>query len=230
MSGGLRCFKETLPYTEKFLFSNLDYDLFFYGVENNEGKEKNIIDFKNLYNPKKFVINDINFYQIFLETFHYKNPNIKKNLVQLHYNIMMCNKLRKKYELENNIKYDVIIRCRPDGFFKTKIPDIDFENAINNNLVVPEDWSFGGISDIFAIMNDDVSNIYSSLYETIGEYFEQNLYSPEIIFQNHLKKHNVKIFFIEKYLENEFPDTLDINNITFNNADQRNFKYSYDKK
>ncbi len=48
MSGGLRCFKETFPFTEKFILSQYDCDLFFYGVENYEGQKQNYKDFLEL--------------------------------------------------------------------------------------------------------------------------------------------------------------------------------------
>jgi len=227
MSGGLRCFKETYQFTDKFIFSKLDYDLYFYGTENKEGKEQNLNDFTNLYNPKSVIINDTEFYTDIINSFDI-NWDKKQNLIPMFFNIYMCNELRKN----SNVHYDIVIRCRPDCFFKQSIPEQDFINAATNTLLVPGCWSFGGVSDLFAIANSNVYNSYASTYLNLKEYFDANIIHPEIITHKQCEKHNLSVQSIEKYMEFEFPDIVDstIENITFNNAGQRNFKYSYDKK
>jgi len=226
-SGGLRCFKETYPYTKKYILSKLDCDIFFYGAENVEGKEQNYKDFLSLYRPKDFVINDNNFYTEIVNALPL-NWDKKINVCSMYYNIYMCNELRKK----TNIQYDIIIRSRTDCFYKSSIPQIDFEYALNNKLIVPGCWGFEGVTDLFAIANPSIYDKYADTFLHLTEYLNKNIIHPETIMKVNCERHNLDIHYIDKYMEFEFPDTLDASqeNHTFTNASSRNFKYSYDKK
>ena len=50
------------------------------------------------------------------------------------YGFYKTNLLRKEYEQDNKIEYDVVIKCRPDVFFRTELPkrllNIDSEELI----------------------------------------------------------------------------------------------------
>ena len=226
MSGGLRCFKETFPFTEKFILSQYDCDLFFYGVVNYEGQKQNYKDFLELYKPKDVVINENDYYYSIVD----KLPHVwdkKHNVVSMFYNIYMCNELRKK----TNVAYDMILRVRPDCFFTKNIPSEDIQKVYDNKILIPGCWSFCGFSDLFAMANHNIFDIYASIYNNLKQYFSEHITSAERIVKEHCNKNCLEVCSIDKYMEFEFPDSLtDLENITFINAGSRNLKYNYDKK
>lgn len=100
-------------------------------------------------------------------------PRLKKydvatrpNLLGMFYKIWKCNELRKKYELENNIKYDIIIRTRTELKYNTKIDlkELDIIKNCKTPLVFlrkgPNPQYNHWYKDNFAIMNDAGANIY----------------------------------------------------------------------
>jgi hypothetical protein len=103
--------------------------------------------------------------------------------------------------------------------------------AFDDYLIIPECWSFSGLSDLFAISNESTFNTYSDVFNHLKSYFSQNIFKPESILKHHCDKHNTQIHLIENYMRFEFPDIMDhtLDNITFNNAVRQNLKYSYDK-
>jgi hypothetical protein len=230
ISGGLRCFKETFKFTEKFLLSEFDCDIFFYGVENKEGKNKNQTDFVSLYNPKDLVVNDTYHYHEIVNNFDI-NFNKKNNIISMFYNIYQCNLLRINHSMKHDIEYDLIIRYRPDCFMWKTISNEDIEQALQGKLVLPKCWSFSGITDLFAIGVNKTMNIYSNTYLNLNNIFNRNIILPEAILKSNCDLHNLEYFFTEKCMEFEFPDILDPNQkqITFNDAHKKNFKYNYDK-
>lgn len=180
LSGGLRNYKDTFYSIKHFLLDKHNIDVFFYGLENKEGKDKNIQDFTEMYNPKKIVVNDLEFYK--------KMPcryKTQPNSYYAFYNVMKCNELKKEYELENNMKYDIVIRCRLDTFWFRSISQNEFELA-KTKILTPREWSFNHVnswarSDIFAIGSSDLMDQYSDLFNRIDEYCKSmEFYSEQI--------------------------------------------------
>lgn len=242
MSGGLRCFKDTAGHFKKFVQSRLDCDLFMYGAENKDGAASNITDFKSLYNPVVCQINSIESYNTLLySTFNVNELQPKagdirlKNMIPMFYNIWQCNQLRKQYELDHHIKYDVIVRLRPDAFFMREINSEELQQAINGDLLIPDPWNFcGGITDIFAIANPNVMDIYSDIFNSLSECFANNLFHPESITRYHLEKNKVPIKIVTRHHEMEYPESLDLNDPSSliwdrSKGRERNLKYSFDK-
>lgn len=92
------------------------------------------------YNPKKIKFDwpDYDFYR---ENFNIKDRTY--NTLMMWYSLDQSNKLRKEYELETNISYDCVIRCRMDLFFENfKITELKKSTLYlppNENINKP--WS-----------------------------------------------------------------------------------------
>ena len=95
---------------------------------------------------------------------------LRNNTISLFYGIKKVNELRKKYEKENNFKYDAIILCRFDN--------IVFDKINTNVLEVLEDTIFspmgyepddrdklGTVNDILAVGGRDSMEVYMTLYD-----------------------------------------------------------------
>lgn len=244
MSGGLRCYKDTFNHLKKFVLDKLDYDLFFYGTENKEGADQNLIDFATLYSPKKCIVNTVDSYDVLLhEIFKINDLQLRaggfasklKNMIPMFFNIMQCNYLKNEYEQQTGIKYDVVIRLRPDVFFIREFNEEELISAKKGLLVIPDPWNFcGGITDIFAMSNSPVMNLYSKIFESLKECYYKNIFHPETITKYHIDKNSLPIHIVTRHHEMEYPESLDLNNPDSlfwdrSKGQERNLKYSFDK-
>lgn len=174
-SGQPRFINECFSFISKNVIGNNDVDVFGhlwfdtdlqtnpykYGGDGNwvhqRINDKAIEDFKNLYNPKKLIVEESKKFNDFelisnldISVKKYwpgfidnpKEPNYQNrvinNCLSYFYSLNEVCKIKKLYEYENNFKYDVVIRCRTDSIVKTKLDykkyDMSFLNysSINN--------------------------------------------------------------------------------------------------
>lgn len=76
-----------------------------------------LIEQLSLFNPKKIIIDCENVLKA-------SNKNIDVPYGSLTYSAMKANHLKRMYELENNFRYDYVVKCRYDSVFRenTSIP------------------------------------------------------------------------------------------------------------
>lgn len=99
-------------------------------IENyNDNFDKVDYEFIDFYKPKKIKI-DSPQYNIFKKKI---GDSRFYNTLMMWYSIDKSNELRKEYEFENNIKYDVVIRCRFDLFFE----NFTINNVDKNTIYLP---------------------------------------------------------------------------------------------
>jgi len=203
-SGGLRNYKHTFENFKKYLLDPLNADVFFYGCENRDGIEKNIIDFNQIYSPKSMYINT----KVFYNELSSKCPGMLTSFIPQVFNIKKCKKLVEEYEIENNFKYDLIIRLRLDCFFFREISEDEIKDALNGYMIVPKDWAFKEVhpiaeTDQFMLCNRKNYEIYASLYDAIYNYFP-NLKHPETIIGSHLDKHKLPVKQVNRHYVFEY--------------------------
>lgn len=113
--------------------------------------------------------------------------------VSMFYGIYQSNQLKCKYEIENNFKYDRVIRIRPDLFWETKLVHSMFPN--NDILYIPEIAQFcdEGMNDQVCIGSSSNMDIYSGIYHDIISYYRNNVTTarPEALFKYHINKHQI---------------------------------------
>jgi len=145
MYGHMRTFKSCFNNLDKYLLSRIDADLFIHSwntiesitpswhtshIRHNRSVNENEIDL--LYGPRCIRID--------------RQPCAPKNINKvvdgvnlfgfrcMYYSLYAANKLRKKYEAEKGIKYDVVIKMRPDIYLKTNFPTDLFYSCMINNM------------------------------------------------------------------------------------------------
>lgn len=171
ISGGLRTFAYIIPWINKFIIEPLNADVFIHGWANTLGVEENTKQISNYLNVKSFKINDIN-----SDEYKYlRKENLTHDKVYGNYfNVYECNKLRNIYESENNIKYDLVIKCKFDALFFSDFDKIDLEYILNNNCVgIPEEY-FKALwcpltTDLLAIAKPEIMNKYCDCYLLLDE-------------------------------------------------------------
>lgn len=95
--------------------------------------------------------------------------NIGYNTVQW-FRLYVAYNMMKRYQVENNINYDIVIRTRPDIYFTSKISTEMIINTVKSDYVTYMS------SDLFSVMTHKIADIYGELILAYGS----NLYSNQI--------------------------------------------------
>lgn len=109
--------------------------------------------------------------------------------LSMFYSIYKANELKVKYEKDNNIKFDCVIRIRSDSLIKN---NFTLDNYNINNLNIPNGSDWGGLNDQFAFANSDVMNLYSETFNNI-EKIKRSIYHPETILKESMELYDIKI-------------------------------------
>lgn len=171
----------------------------------------NQIKINEILKPKKMVIDNYkDFESIFVEkSKSYTNlrcpdKDRPSNMASMWYKIMKCNELKKHYEEENNFKYDIVIRTRPDLVYFAPIIDENILLLYKKAVIVPIVESHGFASDLMAVGSSKIIDIASNVYEHLDEINKSNcLMNPHNIlefyynkfFSNRIYKHDFKLYF-----------------------------------
>jgi hypothetical protein len=92
---------------------------------------------------------------------------LQRYLQQLH-GLKMCDRLRQAYEKENGIRYDAVLRCRPDLLFESPLPDLSTLDL--NYIYVPDFHMYEGCNDRLAIGNPVNMTIYMKKIDDWHDY------------------------------------------------------------
>lgn len=218
LSGHLRTFEQTQNSLSQFILKKYNPDIFIHtwdklGFACNYKSDRFLHDTSNklsqierLYRPKKIIVESSKFIeQLKLEADEYA-PHLKHapkhvgHMASMFYKIYACNELRKNFELENNCKYDCIIRSRPDLMFSKQLY---LPNLEDNAVWIPQFISGDGwYTDQFAVANSDSMDLYSSLYFDMQEYFlaKGEFYPEKFMFWALNKKLKVKFIDINFHI------------------------------
>lgn len=127
-------------------------------------KKYNIEDFQEIYDTK-----------IKSPLYENKHPMITK-MACMWYKIQDSWQLMTKHAIENNIKYDIIVRIRPDVKI-FKFEDVDFLNNSSQSLpiiLMPNTQRFGGYNDQFFLGSEKTMNKIMNLYTHYNNYIKTN--------------------------------------------------------
>ena len=115
------------------------------------------------------------------------------NMCSMYYNNMKAFELIEQHSNENNIKYDLVVKFRPD-IMNDNLPDL-FLTEIGE-VYTPKEHSFGwpDINDMIAFGDFNSMKVYSTLYNHIDEYIDkQVLFHPETMLRYHLDDKGISI-------------------------------------
>jgi hypothetical protein len=143
---------------------------------------------------KKFEISDANT-QVWPQCNRSDHPGVHsppEQYFKMFYNIFKTNQLRTSYEIENNFKYDIVIRTRSDVGL---LHEVDVRNnvPISNTIIMPGNQWYGEppCNDQFAIGNSDSMTMYSNIVNHLKEYNDCGVvFHPETLLAHHLQNAN----------------------------------------
>jgi hypothetical protein len=108
------------------------------------------------------------------------------------YAIKEANKLREQYEINNNFKFDLVMKCRFETYFFKESginSDFDFSKYDLNYLWKPMMWCDRkyDMNDCFAFSNSENMSHYSRIYDNLYELSLIEHMHPETVFYHHNK-------------------------------------------
>ena len=193
---------------------NFNITLFYFLPDDINSKK---IDLLNKLNPVIKIEKDIehpNLNILWIGTVVVSRDNVStggiKGYIQQLYGIEQSFIMVEDYEIENNIEFNVILRCRSDVIFTEPV----YINKYDlNNIIVP---SFigdrgHGINDRFAFGNRNIMKVYMNMYS--------NIYK---ITKNKIKLNYKKVKKINAEMFCEY--NLDFHNIKYTSCNNIHFK------
>jgi len=101
-------------------------------------------------------------------------PNPSQNIQSFFYSLKKANDLKKIHEIENNFRYDCVIRCRFDYIFTKKynVVDFDLESLNVKNDCKHTEYA---INDHVALSNSHNMDLYSNVIDNIPHYYEDGI-------------------------------------------------------
>jgi hypothetical protein len=155
ISGLVRTGVNAYPSFEKF-FGHLNADIFYHTWKTDSRTSNKI---KMLYNPVRYAEQ---------QQFKDKNMGAWGNML---YGIMQANELKKKYEIENNFRYDLVIKTRFDLVFPvtnifptTPIVPRTIYTSSGNTGFNHTDYEHHGINDIIFWGDSQSMDIATNVY------------------------------------------------------------------
>jgi hypothetical protein len=204
ISGLIRTAIEAAPMFKNF-FKDEDIDVFIHTwYEPNVEDHTEIIEkIKELYEPKVFQI-DV-------------SPNTERlNFEVMLKTIMLSNELKKKYEIENNFRYDVVVKYRFDILFPQHIvfPPYEIQQRtlyypFSNLGVIHTDYENHGMTDVIFWGDSQTMDIITDTYrhfkfnlQPVRDFFKlkkgfiskdlsDTLMSPGQMLYQYALKHNI---------------------------------------
>ena len=205
ISGQPRFFKSSFKYLENFILKDFDCDIFICTCDFKIPIEKHghykyadegtLDEFIKLYRPKAHIVDIID--EKVEETIkaqelkYAKSPNYREDNFLRRYLPMLkgirdCNELRKKYQQDNHITYDTIIRTRSDVVYGKKFKDI---YQLEKDLYV----------DIFG--NDYGMEYYSNLFDHLDFYHNKVEINMQVLLDHHLQQNRINYSLVNAQLD-----------------------------
>ena len=200
ISGYLRSFKNNIESLNKNLLNLYDVDIYIHITNSNESKYINNIisidEIKSLLKPKVILITD-----------NIKFENNYDDLYNQNYKFYILNQKRLEIEKIENIKYDIVMKYRPDIYLQEKIlfemeEDIIYipkENKIEKNKLKSINDSY--ICDIIAYGSPNIMNKYFDMYNHLDLFIAKYGNINETILYYYLIEKSIKFNLIDlKYI------------------------------
>ena len=201
-SGYLRTFKTTIAQLKACILDQFDCDLYIY-AHNNEYESDHYINKKSTHDefvaslkPKMYVFEHAK-----------QNESVLERQKQMWFKIYTLNEIRKQVEARDYIKYDRIIRIRPDVLLQCK-PE-EMKNVVKNChdcIAIPTTHSrsypdldldsFPGYNDQFAVGPPSLMNVYCDVYSQILSNTYEAVNSTSLL-RAHLSSNQVNVQLVD---------------------------------
>lgn len=215
ISGQPRYIDEGYKEICNFILSKYDVDCFVHTWWSDDLKNKQIILNDNrkcvydehtiekiikYYNPKLMLLEQQKIFKIF-DDVDYETLN-PQSVFSMFYSIKIANSLKQFYEKENDIEYDLVIRCRTDIKFNKFNLNL---NILDKEFIYTDSVHPNIVNDQFAIGSSKKMDQYASLFDRMNEYKISGFknFIGERLLTYHLNLNNLKLNFNKENLQND---------------------------
>jgi hypothetical protein len=146
-----------------------------------------------VYDPKRIVVDGKDF-----DTPSGHRQDNGRNRSAMLDRLKSANDLRKEYEIESGVKYDQVIRMRPDQLVLVDFDDISHIQKDKLGLL-SYGRVHGGYSDTFAMGPPEIMDVYSSVGDFMHYYHglgNANDCKIELILMEYLKESNISTYWL----------------------------------
>jgi hypothetical protein len=142
-------------------------------------------EFLNRLKPKKIILEAPKSFSEFEKLTNLPHA-VQTRLASAFYSAFICNKLKKEYEQENNLIYDIVIKTRIDINYHKKIIIENFLNNLNAIYVADmhhhmrindsyptqkSGFTYSSLGDTFALGSSKNIDIFTSIFESFKEIY-----------------------------------------------------------
>jgi hypothetical protein len=161
--------------------------------------EGDLAELIGILNPKKYIIEPAKTFVPIRKN----QPIVFSNFLSQYYGIMSSARIKREYEIENMIQYDIVIRMRYDAFFTAPVIYNQHPSVIEDNSMYcfHVGWDHltnsGRLGDIFWYSDSQTYDILADYYlniHTIKLKYSFNK-KPDMhqLFFHYAKKNNIKL-------------------------------------
>jgi uridine kinase len=198
MSGYLRSIKENYNNLKQYLLNDNDTDIYIHITKSDDPKYMNsIIKIDELYNllkPKHIIVSN---------NYNLHENTVINNLLNQNYKYYILNEHRKIVEKSENIKYDIVVKIRPDVYLQSQL----CMNVISNNIYIPSDSKIDNtklaiptdnyICDIIAYGKPEMMDKYFNFYDKVLPLIQQYGYVNETLLYHYLQHSAIEYIFVD---------------------------------
>jgi uridine kinase len=192
ITGYLRCFKENINNIKKYIIDENNVDIYIHLTMDKEkkyiNKEIKLDEVFKLLNPKFMIVS---------KNLHFHNDNKVNNLLNQNYKLLLLNDKRKEIEELENIKYDNIIKIRPDVYLKqhinlnNKYDKIQIPKDSKMDLAKLENPTDKFLCDIIAYGANELMDKYLNYYKDLKNLIPKYGYINETLLYHYLNENNI---------------------------------------
>lgn len=198
ISGHMRNYKSCFYSLEKLFLNNNKCDIFIHTwdkqnhwLQEANPKDLDVNDVVNLYKPTNIQVEEWKDFPVTEKVKLYNKDNrYAGGILGMYYSLFQANELKRKHEDAYNIKYDTVIRYRPDIILSS---ELTIPITLNTDSVYIPIWGdFTGINDQLAYGCSHKMNQYSNVYNEIENLLGHGCYlNPEILMKRNLEKNGI---------------------------------------
>lgn len=193
ISGYLRSIKETYFHLKQYIFDVYDTDIYIHITKSDDPKymnhKINIDELYTLLNPKHLIISNNYF-------LHVKSK--ENNILNQNYKYYLLNEARKSIEKAEHIKYNAILKIRPDVYLQCPI---EINTIQPTTIYIPIDSKIDQtklrtttdkyICDIMAYGTPETMDHYFAFYDELHHLMESYGYVNETLLYHYLHEYKI---------------------------------------
>lgn len=211
LSGLSRTLNYSWLFIDKYIATPLKADIFLHTWDMDHSSAHGLAKGSTTLDPKfnapsvfsdipkeRYILNELAPTSYIIEPF--ENFALKKenhSTFAMYHGIQQANNLRKQYEKQEGVSYDLIIRARLDSFFENIIPDKEIHEALAQDILFvgcncsEKNYIHTETTDVFAFAKGPIMDIYCDTFNLYEDGKNRDLLGEKGLHRQ-LTNHNIQ--------------------------------------